>query len=178
MEGYAGDTPAALLPRVWAPGWNSNEAINQFQIEVGGPLHGGDPGRRIFGALPAAAGAGGDGDRAPAAPAGAPDELLVCAQAEIFGSEAMSRRATALAELAPDNYVRLHPQRAAALGVAHGQVHRVTLRGAGIEATFEAGIELDDTLPSHVALVPAGYPATRWWQRPLWLRMSVAEATP
>ena len=48
MEGYGSPSPPVLVPRFWAPGWNSNEAINQFQIEVGGPLHGGDPGARLL----------------------------------------------------------------------------------------------------------------------------------
>jgi NADH-quinone oxidoreductase subunit G len=40
--------PPALIPRYWSPGWNSVQAINKFQIEGGGPLHGGDPGRRLI----------------------------------------------------------------------------------------------------------------------------------
>ncbi len=48
MEGYDGQPPPALLPAFWAPGWNSVQALNKFQIEVGGPLRGGDPGRRLI----------------------------------------------------------------------------------------------------------------------------------
>ena len=49
MEGYSGagreDRPPELLPFAWAPGWNSPQAWNKFQTEVGGALRGGDPGR-------------------------------------------------------------------------------------------------------------------------------------
>jgi NADH-quinone oxidoreductase subunit G len=183
MEGYTGPLPPALLTRIWAPGWNSNEAINQFQIEVGGPLHGGDPGRRIFAAREAP-----DRSIAPAAtppparsvpPAGdEPGRLLVHAAAEIFGSDAMARCASALAELAPDNYLRLHPRAAAALGLVDGEVRRLTLAGEPLEAVLEAAILVDDTLPQHVAIIPAGYPATRWWQRPVWLRITAGKACP
>ena len=38
MEGFHGPPPAALIPRYWAPGWNSVQALNKFQEEVGGPL--------------------------------------------------------------------------------------------------------------------------------------------
>lgn len=181
MEGCSDGVPPALQPHVWAPGWNSNEAVNHLQIEVGGPLDGGDPGRRIFAAADSATHEGtvhtGEGDD-PGAVASATDDgrLLVCATAEIFGSEAMSQRAPALASLAPDTYLKVHPERAAALGVAHGEVRTMTLAGDGIEVKLEAAIVLDATLPSHVAAVPAGYPATRWWQRPLWMKIEAGES--
>ena len=40
--------PSALVPRFWAPGWNSVQALNKFQAEVGGALRGGDPGTRLI----------------------------------------------------------------------------------------------------------------------------------
>jgi len=117
------------------------------------------------------------GDDTGAAPSATDDDrLLVCATAEIFGSEAMSQRAPALASLAPDNYLRVHPERAEELGVTHGEVRTMTLTGDGIEVRLEAAIVLDATLPSHVAAVPAGYPATRWWQRPLWMKIEAGES--
>jgi NADH-quinone oxidoreductase subunit G len=48
MEGYEGVAPSALISRYWAPGWNSVQALNKFQQEVGGPLRGGDPGKRLI----------------------------------------------------------------------------------------------------------------------------------
>ncbi len=48
MEGYEGRPPSALISRYWAPGWNSVQALNKFQQEVGGPLRGGDPGKRLI----------------------------------------------------------------------------------------------------------------------------------
>src|SRR3546814_3856382 len=52
MEGYNGvgspDRPGALLPYAWAPGWNSPQAWNKFQQEVGGNLRGGNPGQQLF----------------------------------------------------------------------------------------------------------------------------------
>ena len=32
----------------WAPGWNSIQATNKYQSEIGGPLRGGDPGVRLM----------------------------------------------------------------------------------------------------------------------------------
>ncbi len=48
MEGYEGRPPASLISRYWSPGWNSVQALNKFQREVGGPLEGGDPGKRLL----------------------------------------------------------------------------------------------------------------------------------
>jgi NADH-quinone oxidoreductase subunit G len=48
MEGYEGRPPAPLISRYWSPGWNSVQALNKFQLEVAGPLLGGDPGRRLI----------------------------------------------------------------------------------------------------------------------------------
>ena len=48
MEGTPDQPPAALIPFFWSPGWNSIQATNTYQKEVGGPLRGGDAGVRIF----------------------------------------------------------------------------------------------------------------------------------
>lgn len=48
MEGYYGPMPGALYPFYRAPAWNSVQALNKFQQEVGGPLVGGDPGVRLI----------------------------------------------------------------------------------------------------------------------------------
>ncbi len=48
MEGLSRDEPAALKSFYWSPGWNSNQAVQKFQDEVSGPLHGGSNGVRLF----------------------------------------------------------------------------------------------------------------------------------
>jgi NADH-quinone oxidoreductase subunit G len=48
MEGYEGRPPAPLISRYWSPRWNSVSALNKFQQEIGGPLRGGDPGKRLI----------------------------------------------------------------------------------------------------------------------------------
>ncbi len=48
MEGDTMQVPPALLPVIWAPGWNSNQAINKFQEETGGHLRDGDAGVRLL----------------------------------------------------------------------------------------------------------------------------------
>jgi NADH-quinone oxidoreductase subunit G len=49
MEGYQDQPPPSLITRYWSPGWNSVQALNKFQQDVGGPLKGGDTGESLIG---------------------------------------------------------------------------------------------------------------------------------
>ena len=48
MEGCDAQPPSALLARYWAPGWNSVQALNKFQAEVGSLLRQSMPGVRLI----------------------------------------------------------------------------------------------------------------------------------
>ena len=50
MEGYQDQPPPSLITRYWSPGWNSVQALNKFQQDVGGPLKDGDTGKSLIGA--------------------------------------------------------------------------------------------------------------------------------
>jgi NADH-quinone oxidoreductase subunit G len=55
MEGATAYVQPAVLPVIWAPGWNSNQAVNKFQEEISGHLRAGDAGIRLieaYGTLP------------------------------------------------------------------------------------------------------------------------------
>jgi NADH-quinone oxidoreductase subunit G len=94
MEGSELQPPAALMPRYWAPGWNSVQALNKFQQEVGGPLRNGGAGVRLiepqvatstppyFGEIPSAAGP--DAAHPP--------------RYRVFGSEELSSLSTSIRE--------------------------------------------------------------------------------
>ena len=99
MEGYHGQPPSALIPRFWAPGWNSVQAVNKFQDEVGGPLRGGDPGRRLI--EPSAGTPPPYFDRVPPAFEPHADEWLSVPLHHIFGSEELSVLAPGIAERMP-----------------------------------------------------------------------------
>ena len=106
--------PSSLIPFFWAPGWNSIQAVNKFQSEVGGPLRGGDPGVRLieqsqesgwqyFSAIPSQFKA-------------RPGEWLLVPIFHIFGSEELSRHAQGIAQLLARPYVALNPVEASLLG--------------------------------------------------------------
>jgi len=48
MEGSPEQPPSSLLSRYWKPGWNSVQALNKSQQEVGGPLRGDSVGVKLI----------------------------------------------------------------------------------------------------------------------------------
>ncbi len=157
MEGLRGEPPAALIPRFWAPGWNSDQSINKFQIEVGGHLRGGDPGFRIAEPRIAEPGGGPSGGyhreipRRPAAAAG--NGLLLVPAHHVFGSEELSSLAAGIAQRAPRPYIALSRPDCERLGLREGAEARVSLDGAGADATLSVVVK--DLAPG-VAAVPVG----------------------
>jgi NADH-quinone oxidoreductase subunit G len=126
MEGYYGGAmPSALLPFFWAPSWNSVQALNKFQQEVGGPLLGGDPGVRLIEPPPGRS--GGYARGAPPAFARRDGEWLIVPQYRIFGSDELSALASAVAERTRGPVLALNPQDAARLAVDEGDSVEVAL---------------------------------------------------
>jgi NADH-quinone oxidoreductase subunit G len=156
MEGYPDQPPPSLVPFFWTPGWNSYQAVNKFQEEIAGPLRGGPAGVRLV--------EQGKGDgffrNAPQPFQPRAGEWLLVARHHIFGSDALSREAPAIAELTPQPYVALNPQDAAAFD-AEVEVagHRVP-------------VARDATLPRGVAAIPAGLPPFEGLELPQWSRIS------
>jgi NADH-quinone oxidoreductase subunit G len=149
MEGYDGAPPPELMTRLWAPGWNSEQALNKFQSEIGGPLRGGDPGRRLI--EPAAS----DEGRTFAAPQPPPalgdDEVLLVPIHHIFGSEELSMASPAIAQRAPQPYLALNPEDAP---VAEGGTVRLQV-GAD---TLDLPVRLLAGMPPRLAGLPVGLP--------------------
>ena len=153
MEGYQGKLPGALAPRFWAPGWNSIQALNKFQGEVGGPLRGGDPGSRLLEPAPAE-GVSYFQQQVPA-PAGTDDGLVVIPIHHIFGSEELSVVASAVAARAPRPYLALHPDDAGRLAVAEGDEVDLAL---GQATTLSLPVRFIPGLARGVAGLPVGLP--------------------
>ena len=81
--------PPALIPFFWSPGWNSIQAVNKYQSEIGGPVARRRSGVRLIEPAP--------GKRAifyrdiPAPFRPGADEWLLVPLYHIFGSEELSR---------------------------------------------------------------------------------------
>ncbi len=162
MEGYQGQPPPALVREFWAPGWNSVQAVNKFQSEVGGPLHGGDPGRRLI--EPGQVEQVSYYDDIPAPFQPDLDRYLVVPLYHIFGSEELSILTPGLAELAPTSYLGLNPADAARLGLRAEQEAALTFA----ENLPRLPVKLMPTLPQGVAGIPVGSPGLVGLVLPAW----------
>ena len=148
MEGATGlgPEPASLIPMFWYPSWNSPQAVNKFQAEIGGHLKGGDPGVRLFASDAAARPAWFN----PPAPAG--NALQVVPVHELFGSEELSAQAPVMAGRVPAAYVAVSPATAASAKLKDGEATQVRLNGssATLPVRVRAGVA------DNVAGVPVG----------------------
>ena len=152
MEGYNGigspDRPAALLSYAWAPGWNSPQAWNKFQQEVGGHLRGGDAGAQIFtasnGALPYF-------NTIPSGFTPATGSFRVLALHRHFGGEELSSRAQPIIERAPQAMVVINSMDAKRLGI--NSKATIVVEGQ----TLSLATHLSDTLPQGTIGLPVGF---------------------
>ncbi|PYD48136.1 NADH-quinone oxidoreductase subunit NuoG [Novacetimonas pomaceti] len=150
MEGaYGPDMPAALVPGYQASPWNSVQALNRFQQEIGGPMRGGASGVRL---LPREAedGVGPHSPHAcatdiPAPHAARVDSVLVLPQTRLFGSEELSMHSP------PVMARSAAPTLGLPAGMA-GSGHAILHLGDGAHAL---PVEVVPGLPAGVVLCPA-----------------------
>jgi len=147
MEGFDGPPPAALIPRYWAPGWNSVQALNKFQQETGGPLRGGDPGQRLIERSARQ-------DRAyfqnvPLGFCPEKESWLLVPIHHIFGSEPLSMLTPGVAGLAPQPYLALNAADVQRLGLAEGKT-------ALLNGKISLPVKVLHSLPQGAAGLPAG----------------------
>jgi NADH-quinone oxidoreductase subunit G len=150
MESGPKPPPAPLIPFFWSPGWNSIQATNKYQSEVGGPLRGGDPGARLV--EPKSDAATPYFREIPPAFRPGSGEWLICSAPHIFGSEELSRHSPGIAELAPKACITLNTMDADLLGIRASEPIQVTLE----EETYELPSVVRQDLPRGVACLPAG----------------------
>jgi NADH-quinone oxidoreductase subunit G len=144
MEGYVvPQNASSLVPFAWAPGWNSPQAWNKYQDEVGGHLKGGDSGVRLFDRLvkrPARSYV------APSAVVNNPDSFRLVPMHHIFASGEFTVKTPAMESRIPEAAFAVGEQDAARLNVQDGQ-----------QLTVQAG-ETTISLPVHVIeYLPTGY---------------------
>lgn len=168
MEGYTGPLESGpLTPFAWSPGWNSPQAWNKFQDEVGGHLKGGDAGVRLF--EPAAAAY--QPQTVPAAFAGRSDALRAVPLYHLYGSEELSARSEVVATQVPATYIALGSADAARLGISDGSAVRITV--SGVARTLTARVH--PALAAGLVGVPAGLAGVPGVSGELWLNVARAE---
>ena len=149
MEGYSGSKEdRQQIPFAWSPGWNSPQAWNKFQDEVGGHLRAGDPGVRLL----QASGVVLPWFSAPAAFNPAPGTLQAVALHHLFGSEETSAGAAPLQERIPAPYALLAKAEAQRLGVNDGALLSLTVAGQ----TLHLPLQITEELAIGVVGLPVG----------------------
>ncbi|HBX54024.1 NADH-quinone oxidoreductase subunit NuoG [Pseudomonas sp. UBA2684] len=151
MEGYSGSQEdRQQIPFVWSPGWNSPQAWNKFQDEVGGHLRAGDPGVRLIESR---------GQALPwFTPSAAFNPAVGTWQAvplhHLFGSEETSARAAPVQERIPQPYVALAKAEAARLGVNDGALLALTVNGQ----VLHLPLQVREELAAGLVGLPVGLP--------------------
>ena len=145
MEGTPDQPPAALIPFFWSPSWNSIQAVNTYQKEVGGPLRGGDSGVRIL----ETAEVNGQPyfDAIPAAFQPREGEWLLLPMYHIFGSDELSLSAPGIAELAEKPHLAVNSRE-----FMENQEVEISYSGN----TFRLPVRIRPDLPLGVAGVSVG----------------------
>lgn len=150
MEGYSGSAePRSQVPFAWSPGWNSPQAWNKFQDEVGGHLRAGDPGTRLIET---------QGDRlswfasVPRAFSPAQGSWQAVPFYHLFGSEENSSKAAPVQERIPAAYVALAKSEADRLGVNDGALLAVNVAGQ----TLRLPLRINEELGAGLVGLPAG----------------------
>ncbi|WP_455816495.1 NADH-quinone oxidoreductase subunit NuoG [Pseudomonas cerasi] len=152
MEGNNQPSAArSQIPFAWAPGWNSPQAWNKFQAEVGGSLRNGDPGVRLIEAGTAQLGWF---DSVPAAFTGVNDAWRVAPYFHLFGSDEMTQRAPVIQQRMPEAYLMVNPDDAAKLGVNVGTAVEFTCQGE----TLRLPVRFSSTLQAGQVGLPLGLP--------------------
>lgn len=150
MEGYSGSAePRQQVPFAWSPGWNSPQAWNKFQDEVGGHIRAGDPGTRLIES---------SGDSlnwfaaVPRAFNPAPGTWQVVPFFHLLGSEENSSKAAPVQERIPAAYVALAKSEADRLGVNDGAMLSLNVAGQ----TLRLPLRINEELGAGLVALPAG----------------------
>lgn len=168
MEGHGGQPPAALIPRYWAPLWNSVQALNKYQKEIGGFLKEEGPDIKLIVADKAV-----KADyfhEVPEAFENRSDQgiFLIVPVHHIFGSEELSAHTPGIAERSPRPYLALNKEDAGRLGIKEGDEVEFSINGE----THRFPVRLLSSLPSGVAGLPAGIQGLQGISLPGWSPVS------
>lgn len=150
MEGNNQPTAhRSQVPFARAPGWNSPQAWNKFEDEVGGKLRFGDPGVRLFETSENGL------DYFTSVPARFQPQdgkWRIAPYYHLFGSDELSQRAPVFQSRMPQPYIKLNPADAAKLGVNAGT--RVSFSYDGNTVTLP--VEIAEGLTAGQVGLPMG----------------------
>ena len=170
MEGYRGPVPSPLISQFWAPGWNSIQAVNAFQDEIGGPLRDEMPGVRLIEPVATKAPAWFTAIPPPFQPRS--DQWLVLARRAVFGSDELSNQSPVIVERMAQPFLSLHPSDGARLSLDDHSMIDLTLEGT----TYRLAVHLEPFTPIGTAGLFLG-PEVSMGHVPVWIDLFTAITT-
>ena len=151
MEGYRGPLPSPLISQFWAPGWNSIQAVNTYQDEVGGPLRDEMPGVRLI--EPVGTKAHQWFTSIPHAFQPTSHQWLLLPLPAVFGGEELSNQSPAIVERFSKPFLSLHPSDGARLNLEDHITIDLVCQGT----TYCLAVHLEPSTPvgtAGISLVP------------------------
>ena len=142
MEGVPVPQQESIAPITWAPGWNSNEAVNKFQAEINGELAAGNPGMSILSFISSVQTAPLMSQQEPEA-----DALIGVIAWQIFGSEDSSALAPALKSRTSHPFARMHSQT-----IQNYKLHEQAMFSVG-DQQWILSVQADDRLPENLVAI-------------------------
>ncbi len=170
MEGYRGSVPSPLIPQFWSPGWNSIQALNKYQDEVGGPLRDEMPGLRLI--EPVATKAPFWFTAIPRPFHSTPHRWLLLPLSAVFGGEELSNRSPAIAERISEPFMTLHLSDGARFSLEDRTTIELALQGT----THRLALHFDPSMPVGTAGISLG-PDVSGVRLPAWVDLCEAIKT-
>lgn len=143
MEGLPIKRPPALNALNWYPRWNSNEAVNKFQDEIGGRLRGGDPGLLLITEKDS-------GELNYAVSDKSQSGLLAVSQSRLFDSCEMTVLSVALAQRADMRIAMMASKTAEKLNLGDGDLVKIQVGDSSVSLP----LVLDSRMPENLVTVP------------------------
>lgn len=166
MEGFRNEPPSSIIPFYWSPGWNSVQSINKYQIEVGGPLHGGDPGKRLI--EPNTKNEFKYFTDIPGTFKIRDNEFFAVSMYHIYGSEELSSLARGVASLIPKPYAAINPDDAVKLNLKKDEEISLIVNDQNINLPVKIKLEI----PKGILGIPFGLPGIPHLVLPSWCKIS------
>lgn len=137
------------IPFAWAPGWNSPQAWNKFQAEVGGNLKFGDPGTRLIEAGEQTLGY----FKPSESSVQAEGKLSIVSIPHLFGTDELSAKAPVVQTRMTQPYVKLQTKVAAEYGIKEGDAVELVIG----KETYILIATLDETFCVNAVGLPLGF---------------------
>lgn len=160
MEGQNERPPSSLVPFYWSPGWNSVQAINSYLDEPNGSLKGGDPGIRLI--EPASESNNSWSEIHSGTDEIKKDEWMIVPVYQIFGSEELSSKGSAIRQRIKEPFVYLNIQDSELIGVKEKDFIQLE----ALDLKLKVEVKIDNSIKQGIAGLSVNLPDMKFIDLP------------